>query len=278
MADTSLKRPAAGPLVKADLSGRLPHEIRGLIRSGRWTGQSEGLASGYAQANLVILPKAVAFDFVLFCLRNQKPCPIVEIVDPGSPIVRHVAPGADLRTDLARYCVYRNGELVDEPHDVTAYWRDDLVCCLIGCSYSFEQALLNANIPLRHLEENKIVSLYTSNVRCEPAGAFSGPMVVSMRPIRHDQVVRAVQVTSRFPATHGAPVHIGDPAAIGVNLDDVAFGSHRVEIKADEVPVFWACGCTPQAVAMASGVDFMITHKAGHLFITDRLSEELAAL
>lgn len=278
MADTSVEPPAAGPLSKADLNGRSPQQIRALIRAGHWTGQSEGLASGYAQANLVILPKDVAFDFVLFCLRNQKPCPIVEVTDPGWPNVRKVAPGADLRTDLARYCVYRNGELVDEPHDITSYWRDDLVCCLIGCSYSFEQALLNANIPLRHLEENKIVSLYTSNVQCEPAGDFSGPMVVSMRPIRHDQVVRAVQVTSRFPATHGAPVHIGDPAAIGVDLDDVAFGSHRVEIKPGEVPVFWACGCTPQAVAMASGVDFMITHKAGYLFITDRLSEELAAL
>lgn len=278
MANAVLEQPTAGSLAKSDLLALPPREIRALIRAGRWTGQSEGLAQGYAQANLVILPKGVAFDFVLFCLRNQKPCPIVEIVDPGSPIVRQVAPGADLRTDLARYSVYRNGELVDEPQDIVDYWRDDLVCCLIGCSYSFEQALLNARIPLRHLEENKIVSLYTTNIPCEPAGGFSGPMVVSMRPIRHDQVVRAVQVTSRFPATHGAPVHIGDPAAIGVDLDRLAFGSDRIDLRPDEVPVFWACGCTPQAVAMARKLDFMITHKAGYLFITDVLSEEIAAL
>jgi uncharacterized protein YcsI (UPF0317 family) len=200
------------------------------------------------------------------------------VTEPGSPLVRQVAPGADLRTDLARYCVYRHGELIDEPDDISGYWRDDLVAFLIGCSYSFEQALLNANIPLRHLEEDKIVSLYTSAIACVPAGRFSGPMVVSMRPIRHEQVVRAVQVTSRFPSTHGAPVHIGEPSAIGVDLDAVGFGSHRVAIRPGEVPVFWACGCTPQAAAMAGKLEFMITHKAGYLFITDVLSEEIAAL
>jgi len=265
-------------ITKKDLIGLHPRDIRALIRARRWTGPSEGQARGYAQANLVVLRRDAAFDFLLFCLRNRKPCPIVEVTDPGSPIVTQVADSADLRTDLARYCVYENGELAAEPEDITEYWRDDLVGFLIGCSYSFEEAMVQANIPLRHLDEDKIVSLYTTNVPCLPAGRFSGPMVVSMRPVKREQMVRAVQVTSRFPDTHGAPVHIGDPAAIGVDLDDVVFGSDRVEVKADEVPLFWGCGCTPQAVAIASKVDFMITHKAGHLFMTDVLSEEIAAL
>lgn len=268
-----------GTLTKQDLAGLHPREIRALIREGKWTGGTEGLARGYAQANLVAVPREAAFDFLLFCLRNPKPCPIVEVTDPGSPIVRQVAADADLRTDLSRYCVYERGERAAEAEDITEFWRDDLVGFLIGCSYSFETALLNANIPLRHLEENKVVSLYVTNVPCVPAGRFSGPMVVSMRPIRRDQVVRAVQVASRFPATHGAPVHIGDPSDIGIDdLDDVCFGTGRVEVRPDEVPVFWGCGCTPQAVALRAKIDFMITHKAGHLFITDTLSEEIAAL
>jgi len=266
-------------VAKEDLLDLSPGEIRALTRERRWTGGTEGLARGYAQANLVIVPQEAAFDFLLFCQRNPKPCPIVEVTDPGSPLVRLVARDADLRTDLARYCVYEGGACVDEPEDITDYWRDDLVGFLIGCSYSFETALLNANIPLRHLEEDKIVSVYTTTVPCEPAGRFEGPMVVSMRPIHREQVVRAIQVTSRFPATHGAPVQIGNPSTIGIDdLDDVDFETGRVEIGPDEVPLFWGCGCTPQAAAMKAGLDFMITHKAGHLFITDTLSEEIAAL
>lgn len=267
-----------GTVSRDTLEGLDPRGIRELIRAGRWTGTSEGLAKGYTQANLVLLPKEYAFDFLLFCLRNPKPCPIVEVTDPGSPFVTSVARDADLRSDLARYCVYERGELIDEPTDVTGYWRDDLVGFLLGCSYSFESAMLNAGIPLRHQEKNEIVSLYVTNRECTPAGRFQGPMVVSMRPVKQEQVVRAVQVTSRFPATHGAPVHIGDPAAIGVDLDQVAFGSGPAEVRPGEVPLFWGCGCTPQAVALAGKLDFMITHKAGHLFITDTLSEEIAAL
>jgi len=269
---------AAERLSKRDVENLPPRELRALIRSGSWKGTSEGLAKPHAQANLVILPKEYAFDFTLFCLRNPKPCPLVEVLDPGDPLVKLSAKNADVRTDLSRYCVYAEGKLIDEPGDITRYWRDDLVAFLIGCSYSFETALLNAGIPLRHQEENKIVSLYTTNIRCNEAGRFHGPMVVSMRPVKSSQLVRAVQVTSRFPATHGAPVHIGDPAAIGVDLDNVGFGSSRIEVKPDEVPVFWGCGCTPQAAALASKPEFMITHKAGFLFVTDLLSEEIAAL
>lgn len=262
---------------KAELEGLHPRELRKIVREGRWTGGTEGLARGYAQANLIILPKEVALDFLIFCQRNPKPCPIVEVTDPGSPMITQVA-NADLRTDLPRYSVYKEGKLVDQPNDITSYWRDDLVGFLIGCSYSFEEALLNAGIPLRHQEENKIVSVYTTNVPCVPAGRFAGPMVVSMRPVKRDQLVRAVQVTSRFPATHGAPVHIGDPSLIGVDLEKTDFDTGVFDLAEDDVPVFWGCGGTPQAVALASKIDFMITHKVGHLFVTDKLSEAIAAI
>ena len=263
---------------KDELLDLHPRDLRALARAGKWTGTTEGLATGYAQANLVIIPKEAAFDFLLFCLRNPKPCPIVEVTDPGSPMITQVADNADLRTDLPMYSVYENGELVAQPTDITEYWRDDLVGFLLGCSYSFETALLNANIPLRHQDEDKIVSIYTTDVQCAPAGRFSGPMVVSMRPIKHEQVVRAVQVTSRFPATHGAPVHIGEPSVIGVDLEKTTFQTDYVGPGDGEVPVFWGCGCTPQAVAINSKLDFIITHKAGHMFVTDTLSEEMAAL
>lgn len=269
---------AVETLSKRDVEDLSPQELRALIRSGAWKGTSEGLARRYAQANLVVLPKEDAFDFMLFCLRNPKPCPLVEVLDQGDPLVKLSAGNADIRTDLSRYCVYKNGKLIDEPEDITGYWREDLVGFLIGCSYSFETAMINAGIPLRHQDENKIVSLYTTNIQCNEAGRFHGPMVVSMRPVKNSQLARAVQVTSRFPSTHGAPVHIGDPAAIGVDLDDVVFGSARIEVKPDEVPVFWGCGCTPQTAALASKPELMITHKAGFLFVTDLLSEEIAAL
>ncbi|MGB3386820.1 MAG: putative hydro-lyase [Pseudaminobacter sp.] len=271
------KVPEAAQVSKSDLEGLGPKEIRSIIRQGRWTGGTEGLARGYAQANLIILPKEVALEFLIFCQRNPKPCPIVEVTDPGSPMVTQVA-NADLRTDLPRYSVYKDGKLIDQPSDITKYWRDELVGFLIGCSYSFEEALLNAGIPLRHQEENKIVSVYTTDVPCVPAGRFAGPMVVSMRPIKNHQLVRASQVTSRFPATHGAPVHVGDPSLIGVDLNKTDFDTGVFELAEDDVPVFWGCGGTPQAVALASKIDFMITHKVGHLFVTDMRSEAIAAL
>lgn len=271
------KVPEAAQVTKADLEGLSPKEIRSIVREGHWTGGTEGLARGYAQANLIILPKEVALEFLIFCQRNPKPCPIVEVTDPGSPMVTQVA-DADLRTDLPRYSVYKDGKLIDQPSDIVKYWRDDLVGFLIGCSYSFEEALLSAGIPLRHQEEDKIVSVYTTDVPCVPAGRFAGPMVVSMRPIKNHQLVRAIQVTSRFPATHGAPIHVGDPSLIGVDLNKTDFDTGVFELAEDDVPVFWGCGGTPQAVALASKIDFMITHKVGHLFITDKRSEAIAAL
>ena len=256
----------------------IPAEIRALIRAQEWTGPTSGLALGYAQANLVVLPHDLAFDFLLFCQRNPRPCPLLEVLEPGRYEPPQAAPGADLRTDLPRYRLLRNGQLAGEEEDIRSLWRDDLVSFLIGCSFTFETALVRAGIPLRHLEEGENVSMYRTSMETVPAGVFSGPMVVSMRPIHHTQVVRAVQITSRFPSVHGAPVHIGDPEAIGIGDISRPDYGEPVEISEGEVPVFWACGVTPQAVAMKSRPPLMITHSPGHMFITDWRDEDLAIL
>lgn len=255
-----------------------PEEIRGLIRTGKLSEPTAGMAGGYTQANLVILKKELAFEFLLFCHRNQKPCPILDVTEPGSPVPAIVAPGADIRTDFPRYRVYRRGELTDEVTDITSLWEDDMVGFLIGCSFTFEQALLNNGIPVRHIEENRNVPMYQTNIPCVKAGRFQGPMVISMRPIPEEQVVRAVQVTSRFPAVHGGPVHIGNPEAIGIkNIAHPDFGD-AVTIKEGEVPVFWACGVTPQAVAMHVKPELVITHAPGHMLITDIRDEQFGVL
>jgi uncharacterized protein YcsI (UPF0317 family) len=249
--------------------------IRLAARSGSWTGPTAGLALGFVQANLVIVPRDLAFDFLLFCQRNPRPCPVLDVTEPGLPEPRRVAPGADLRTDLPRYCVYRHGELVDEPSDLTQLWRNDLVGFLLGCSFTFEHALLQAHLPLRHLECGCNVPMYRTNIASEPAGVFHGPVVVSMRPMTPAQAIRAVQVCSRFPRAHGAPVHTGDPLAIGiVDIHRPDFGD-PVEIRSSEVPVFWACGVTPQAVAMQARPPLLITHKPGHMFVTDLRDTDL---
>jgi uncharacterized protein YcsI (UPF0317 family) len=224
------------------------------------------------------LPRDVAFDFLLFCQRNPKPCPLLEVVESGSPEPRQFAPGADLRVDVGKYRVYQYGELTAEVEDVSEYWRDDLVSFLLGCSFSFESALLRAGIGLRHIEAETNVPMFITNIQTVEAGKFSGPMVVSMRPIPEEKIVRAIQVTSRFPAVHGAPVHIGDPEAIGIQDISRPDLGDPAEIRDGEVPVFWACGVTPQAVAMSSKPPLMITHSPGHMFITDVRDEDLAVL
>lgn len=259
----------------------MPHtsgELRKLIRGHEWSGPTAGLAPGYVQANLVILPREQAFDFLLFCQRNPKPCPLIEVLEPGQTEVSATAPGSDIRTDLPRYRVYRYGELTAEAGDIREEWRDDLVSFLLGCSFSFEAALLSAGIRMRHIEQDRNVSMYVTSTQTTPAGQFAGPLVVSMRPIRQEQVVRAVQVTSRFPSVHGAPVHISDPEAIGVK--DLAHPDYGdpADIADGEVPVFWACGVTPQAVAAKSKPPLMITHAPGHMFITDVRDEDMAVL
>jgi uncharacterized protein YcsI (UPF0317 family) len=258
------------------LASAHPGEIRALIRKGHWTEPTAGLANGYAQANLVILSQELAYEFLLFCQRNPKPCPLLEVTEVGSPRPARLAPDADLRTDLPKYRLYRRGELEAEVLEITEYWRDDFVAFLLGCSFTFEAALLAAGIPVRHIEEGCNVPMFITNIECVPAGCFHGPMVVTMRPIPQQKVIRAVQVTGRYPAVHGAPVHIGDPSAIGIDeLSKPDFGD-AVAIKEGETPVFWACGVTPQVVAMKIKPDFMITHAPGHMFISDIRNEELA--
>lgn len=255
-----------------------PAEIRRLVREGRWRGATAGLAPGYVQANLVIIPRSIATDFLLFCQRNPKPCPVLEVTEPGDPVVRQIAAGADVRTDVPGYGVYQRGRLVAEVDAITDYWRDDLMAFLTGCSFTFESALLNAGVPLRHVEAGRNVSMYRTNIACQSAGALRGPLVVSMRPIPQHLVVRAVQVTSRFPSAHGAPVHVGDPEQIGItDLQRVDWGDAPRREEGD-VPVFWACGVTPQAVALESKPELMITHRPGHMFISDLRDADLSAL
>ncbi len=252
-----------------------PQALRAAIRPGDWTGPTAGLAPGYAQANLVILPEAEAAEFREFCRRNPRPCPLLEVTAPGDPVPHHLAPGADLRTDVPRYRVYRDGALVAEPAEIADLWRDDLVAFLIGCSFTFEQALLDAGVPVRHIALGRNVPMYRTNRPCTPVGPFAGPLVVSMRPMPPDLVDRAIAVTARYPRMHGAPVHIGDPAALGIaDLAHPDYGD-AVPVGPDEVPVFWACGVTPQAVAVAARVPFMITHAPGHMFVTDRTDAEI---
>jgi uncharacterized protein YcsI (UPF0317 family) len=249
--------------------------VRAACRAGTLTKPTPGLALGYVQANLVILPRDWAFDFLLFCQRNPKPCPLLDVTEPGDPEPRAVAHGADLRTDLPAYRVWVNGELVAEPTDVTRYWRADLVSFVIGCSFTFENALLAAGVPVRHIEQGVNVPMYRTNIPCRPAGRFSGPMVVSMRPLTPPQTVRATQVCSRLPRAHGAPVHFGDPSAIGIrDITKPDFGD-PVTTKTGEQPVFWACGVTPQAVLMQARPPFAITHKPGHMFVTDLNDSDL---
>jgi uncharacterized protein YcsI (UPF0317 family) len=254
-----------------------PREIRRQVREGLWRKPTAGLAPGYVQANLVVLARELAYDFLLFAQRNPKPCPLIEVTDAGSPEPRLSAPGADLRTDIPRYRIYRDGRLVQEVMDLLDVWTPDLVAFLLGCSFSFETALLQAGVPVRHIEEGKNVSMFITSVPCTPAGAFNGPLVVTMRPIPAPLVPRAVQVSGRFPAVHGAPVHVGEPTALGIrDLGKPDFGD-PVTIRPGEIPVFWACGVTPQAVAMQAKPPLMISHAPGHMFITDLRDEALAA-
>ena len=254
----------------------IPKEIRALIRKGKWDKPTAGLAMGYAQANLVILPEKNAFDFLLFCQRNPKPCPLLEVLEPGRFQTEFLSSDADIRTDIPRYNIYRKGKLEARVKEIRGLWKRDFVTFLLGCSFSFEEALLRSKISIRHIEENKNVPMFITNISCKPAGVFHGPMVVTMRPIPPDKVTRAVQITARYASVHGAPIHIGDPSKIGIkNINQPDFGD-AVTIKKGEIPIFWACGVTPQAVVMKAKPDLCITHTPGHMFISDLLNEELA--
>lgn len=255
-----------------------PSNIRELIRTGKITGPTAGMSKGYTQANLAILKKEYAYDFLLFCQRNPKSCPLIDVTDIGSFTPNSIAKDADIRTDIPKYRIYKDGEYSEEVADITDYWEDDMVAFLIGCSFTFETPLLEAGIPIRHIEENCNVPMYKTNIPCVKAGVFEGPTVVSMRPMSSADAIRAVQITSRFPDVHGAPIHIGDPSQIGISdLTKPDFGD-SVTIKDGEIPVFWACGVTPQAVAMQSKPSIMITHAPGCMFISDLKDEKLSVL
>ena len=254
-------------------------EFREAVRSGRFTNPTSGVAPGFVQTNVAILPKEDAFEFLLFCQRNPKPCPLVEVMEAGQAEAVLSAPGSDIRTDVPLYRVYKHGELVDEPSDLLSIWRDDLVTFLLGCSFTFEHSLLRNGIPLPHFGTDKGVSMFITNIETNPAGPFHGPMVVSSRWIPSGKVVRAVQATSRFPAVHGAPVHVGDPSTIGIaDIHTPDFGDAWEPESPDDVPVFWACGVTPQVVAMESKPELIITHSPGYMFVTDLRDEDLAVI
>jgi len=257
---------------------RPPREIRADIRAKKITGITSGMGEGHVQANLAVLPRDYAYDFLLFCQRNPRPFPLIEVTDVGSAEPVGVAPGADLRTDIPRYRIYKDGVLADEVTDASAYWRDDLVAFLLGCSFTVEWALLEAGIKLWHVEHDRNVAMWKTSIECRPAGVFHGPMVVSMRPIPVHMVAKAVTASARYPSAHGAPVHVGDPGHIGIADVTRPDWGDFVGIHQGEVPVFWACGVTPQAVALASKPAFMITHSPGHMFITDLPNHTLAAL
>jgi uncharacterized protein YcsI (UPF0317 family) len=249
-----------------------PQALRQAIRAGEFTGPTAGYALGHVQTNVVILPAADARDFETFCQLNNRPCPLVAKTEPGNPEPITAAPGADLRTDIPRYRVFRHGVPEPaQPTDVTKLWRDDFVGFLLGCSFTFETALLAAGLPVRHIEQGRNVPMYRTSVPCQPAGKFAGPLVVSMRPYSPELIEQVIDITGRYPRMHGAPVHIGDPAALGIrDISQPDFGD-AVTIAEHEVPVFWACGVTPQLALDAAQPEIAITHSPGCMFVTDLL-------
>jgi uncharacterized protein YcsI (UPF0317 family) len=264
------RQPADVPLTGED--------ARRAIRNGQWTGPTSGMAPGYVQGNLAILPASLASDFLRFCQLNPKPCPVLAAGQPGDPHLPSLGADLDIRTDLCRYKVFGNGELIDEPDDITPHWRDDLVIFALGCSFSFEDALMQDGIELRHITNGSTVPMYRTNVQTTPAGPFKGPMVVSMRPLKPADAIRAIQITTRFPAVHGAPVHVGMPELIGIkDIMKPDYGDPP-QINSDEMPVFWACGVTPQSVVATMKPEFCITHYPGCMLVTDRKNSEFAIM
>ena len=247
------------------------------IRRGEFRAPTAGLAPGYVQGNLAILPQAYAADFLLFCTRNPKPCPLIGVSEPGNPAMPALGADLDIRTDIPQYSLFENGEHAGDLDDLSTVWRDDFVTFAIGCSFSFEAALVEAGIPMRHIEQSKNVAMYRTNIATQAAGPFGGPLVVSMRPMSAAHAIRAIQITSRFPGVHGAPVHFGNPREIGIaDIDRPDYGD-VMEIKPGEVPVFWACGVTPQSAIRAARPAISITHKPGCMLITDLRNSALAS-
>lgn len=256
-----------------------PSAFRALVRSGKFTANTSGVAQGFVQGNIVILPQDWAQDFLLFCQKNPKPCPLIGLSNKaGDFLLTELGENIDIRTDVPNYRVFEHGKIVREVSDIQDLWRDDLVTFVLGCSFSFEEALLADGLEIRNISEQKNVPMYTTNIACKSAGRFSGNMVVSMRPMLAKDAIRAIQICSRFPAVHGAPVHLGEPSLIGINdLAQTDFGD-TVTIKANEIPVFWACGVTPQVALANAKPPFCITHSPGAMLVTDIANSKLAIL
>jgi len=246
-----------------------PRSVRLAARSGEFAGVTAGLAPGYVQGNVCILPREFAEDFRTYCERNPKPCPLIGVSGPGDPHLPDLGKDLDIRSDVPRYRVFRDGVLKGEVTDIRDLWTADLVAFVIGCSFSFEEALIEAGIPLRYVAEGKNVAMYLTNIETEPAGPFRGPMAVSMRPLNAADAIRAIQITAKYPRAHGAPVHIGRPDLIGIEDLERPFAGDRIEVKPDDLPVFWACGITPQAVVLRARPPLCITHAPGHMLVTD---------
>ncbi|MEO1678763.1 MAG: putative hydro-lyase [Pseudomonadota bacterium] len=246
-----------------------PTGVRAAIRAGRYRAHTAGLAAGFLQVNLAILPEAYALDFMRYCQRNPKPCPLSGVSDTGSPILHTLGRDIDVRWDVPAYNVYREGRLAGSVEDLADLWRDDLVTFALGCSFTFEHALLKAEIPVWNVSQNKTVPMFRSALDTVPAGSFRGKMVVSMRPIPEHQVEEARTISARFPGAHGAPVHAGDPSEIGISDVTSPDWGDAAPIGPGEVPVFWACGVTPQVAIEAAALPLCITHKPGHMLVTD---------
>lgn len=264
-------------MLSSPTNSSTPAQVRAAARSGAWAGHTSGLAERHVQGNVVILPQAQADDFLRYCQRNPKPCPVLAVSEPGDPSLPALGQGIDIRSDVPRYRVWRDGELASEPTDIAALWQDDFVAFVLGCSFSFEQALLDEGLRLRHIDEGRNVAMYRTAIATTPAGPFGGPLVVTMRPLAAAAAIRAVQITSRFPAVHGAPVHLGDPAQIGIH--DLAHPDYgdAVSVLPGEIPVFWACGVTPQAALQNARLPLAITHAPGCMLVTDLLNHQLAS-
>jgi uncharacterized protein YcsI (UPF0317 family) len=244
-------------------------DVRLACRAGNLVGPTAGLAQGYQQGNVVILPADMADDFLRFCVRNPKPAPLLGVSEPGNPNIPSLGTDFDIRRDVPRYRVFRNGEAAESLTDLDALWRDDFVTFVIGCSFSFETALLRDNIPVRHIDAGRNVAMYVTNIETEQSGPFGGPMVVSMRSFAPKDAISSVILSSRLPEAHGAPVHIGDPAAIGIaDINAPEFGDAPVILPGD-ITVFWACGVTPQSAIRRAKPEIAIVHEPGHMLVTD---------
>ena len=247
-----------------------PRDLRRAIREGDFEHYTVGQVPGYVHTNICILPLDYAYEFQTFCQRNPRPCPLLAMSAPGDPALPELGEDIDIRTDVPQYRIFRDGEFVEDVSDIRQLWRDDMVTFAMGCSLSFEEALIEGGLPLRHFDSRENVPIYLTDIDCKPAGRFEGKLVVSMRPFSPADAIRAIQITTRFPGVHGAPVHIGRPDLIGIDDINQSWQCGTPDIREDEIPLFWACGVTPQSVVEQAKPPICITHKPACMLVTDQ--------